>query len=531
MKKILQVILALGLLMSFHPVGRNTASASEAKQVFRMGITNLPYTLDPAEATSDSDSSTVIKGLFEGLVRLNESGQAVPGIAKSWKISSDGKTYTFTLRSGAKWSNQQQVKASDFVYAWRRVLAPESENLYSFKMNMIAKAEDYNKGKLKDFSKVGIKALNNNTLQVTLKEKTAYFIQLLAENVYLPVNAVAAKADPYWAEDPKTLVTNGPFKLKEWHENAITLVKNPNYYAASEIHFTEVELIRPTAGESITTEYINGTVDWAGGKELLDYEKFSAATQKDLYVVPMGSVYYYIFNINEAPFDNVKIRKALAMAIDRESLRFGTPAYGFVPRNIAGAQRSFRSEVKDTAYFKEDVKLANQLLQEGLKEEGLPQLPSFTIIVNEGSEHEFIAESIVSGWNENLGIEADVEVQDWADLLYNRMDQNFTVARAGWSGDYSDPSAFLEYFTSSSANNDSGWSSPLYDSYLRQASQTLEPGARMKLYAKAEKLLIQDQMIIIPLYYYIADVLHKPYIHNVYVDYDGSIAFARGYIK
>ncbi|MRN55038.1 peptide ABC transporter substrate-binding protein [Paenibacillus monticola] len=530
MKRLLPVLLVFGLLLSLNITQGNAVSADPAKQVLRIGFESIPVLLDPSMATDDS-TTTVIKGLFEGLVRLNEAGQAVPGIAKDWKISTDGKTYTFNLRSSAKWSNQQQVKASDFEYAWKRALAPEAGNSNAFKMFMIANAETYHNGKLKDSSKVGVKALNNTTLQVTLSEKTSYFIQLLAENTYLPVNALIAKADKKWATQLKTIVTNGPFKLKQWDKDIVTLVKNSNYYAAQEIHFTEVQLLRPKAGTSTTTvAYINNEVDWVGGNELIDYASLDSASTQDMCEFPIGSTYYYQFNLNKAPFNNLKIRKALAMAVDRESIHYGTPAYGFVPWNIPGAKLDFRAEIQDTHYFSEDVVLAKKLLQEGLQEEGFTKLPSFSIIVNANSNHSTIAKSVISSWNKNLGVEATLELQPWAELLDNRYSQNFTMARAGWAADYNDPAAMLEYFTSWSTDNDTGWSNKLYDSYIRKARQTTEPRDRIQAYAKAEKLLI-DQMVIIPLYYYVADVLHKSNIENVYVDYDSSVVFARGYLK
>lgn len=198
MKRLLLVVLAFGMLMSFTVTQGNIASAVQPKQVLRIGLTEIPQDLDPAASTEKS-TDTINRGLFEGLVRLNESGQAVPGIAKSWKVSSDGKTYTFTLRSSAKWGNQQQVKASDFEYAWKRALTPEANNTYAFNMFMIANAEDYYEGTLRDASKVGVKALNNYTLQVTLTEKTSYFIQLLAESIYLPVNEEMVRSNKKWA--------------------------------------------------------------------------------------------------------------------------------------------------------------------------------------------------------------------------------------------------------------------------------------------------------------------------------------------
>ncbi|AIQ48381.1 hypothetical protein R70723_22525 [Paenibacillus sp. FSL R7-0273] len=533
MKKLLYVLLAMGMILGIGLTQEGRVSAEGSKQVFKIGVDVIPGLLDPALTVNDTESS-VIKGLFEGLVRLNEKGQAVPGIAKSWKITGGGKTYTFALRTSAKWSNGQPVEAADFEYAWKRALSPQSYNSLAFKMYMIAGAQDYHNGKQKDASKVGIKALNDHTLQVTLAAPDYTFLQMLAENIYLPVNPAAVKANTSWAGSSKAFVTNGPFRLAAWDANRIVLVQNTGYYAAKEIHFSEVHFLKPAEGQlSNTDAYLDGGLDWIGSGEntRIDYyDQIAAYTNNEIYTYPYAGLYYYQFNVNEAPFNNVKIRKALAMAVDRKGLPYGTPAYGDVAPAIHGANETFRSEIKDTRYFKEDIKLAKRLLQEGLQEEGLSSLPEFSIIVNAEQNHDWIASLIVSGWKESLGIKATVEVQNWNELLDNRYSQNYTVARAGWRADYNDPAAFLEYFTSWSADNDSGWSSKLYDSYILQARQKQDPAERMRLYTRAEKLLI-DEMVILPLYYYVADVLKQPNVHGVYVDFDGSIAFTRGYLK
>lgn len=530
MKRLFYVILVIGLIMSVtltEEQGR--ASAVQADKALRIGMGTLPDVLDPASAADDS-TVTAVKGLFEGLVRLNSAGIAVPGIAKSWTISKDGLTYTFTLRADAKWSNGQQVLASDFEYAWKRALAPEADNTYAFNMYTINNAEKYNKGTLKDASSVGVKALNSNTLQVTLKEKTSYFIQQLAESIYLPVYAKTAKVNSEWATDIKSMVTNGPFKLKAWTNKEIALVKNPDYYAAKEINLSEVRLLLPKTGTANpTAAYMNREVDWVGGggEDSVDYASLDGVTERSLDEGPYASTYYYQFNLNKAPFNNLKIRKALAMAIDREHLYYGNPAFGFVPPSIHGVKLNFRSEISDKLYFREDVVSAKELLKEGLREAGLTKLPSFSIIVNEDSNHGAIAKKVINGWHKNLGIDASIEIQSFPELVNNRKNQNYAMARAGWAADFNDPASMLELFSSQSASNDTGWSNKTYDHYMQQAQLTTDTGTRMQIYAKAEKLLI-DQMAVIPLFYCVTDLLSNPNIKNVYVDYDGSIAFTRG---
>ncbi|WP_158630010.1 peptide ABC transporter substrate-binding protein [Cohnella sp. AR92] len=523
MRRLLMLVLSM-VLLSCSAFGAVNAEASSAQQTLRIGVAALPDSLDPALAY-DVDSSAIANGLFEGLVRLNEKGEVIPAMAKFWKISADGRTYTFTLRSSAKWSNKQPVSAWDFEYAWKRALAPDSANAYAFKLFMIANAQKYNQGALKDASNVGVRALNSYTLQVTLKEKTSYFLRLLAEDVYKPVNAKIAKANPYWSLAASTVVTNGPFKLKKWDDNRISAVRNPDYYASKEIRLAEVTFVQPATG-SLENAYSNKQIDLAAGN--VDPSTLSSADAHDWQSVPIASTYFYQFNTTQPPFNNAKIRKALAMAVERDTIRYGNPGFGFVSWGIQGDGEFYRSQFADSTYFQEDAAQARELLKEGLKEEGLTELPEFSIIINDLASHAEIAEDVIASWEKNLGITATYESQSFGELLENRKHLDYSIARAGWGADYNDPSSFLEYFASWSPDNDSGWSDPTYDGYLKQARQTSDPTIQMHLYAQAEKLLM-DQMVILPLYYYVSNLLMRSDVANVNLNYDGSISYTRGY--
>lgn len=438
---------------------------------------------------------------------------------------------TFTLRSGAKWSNKQAVKASDFEYAWKRTLAPSTFSSRAFKMYMIAGAQAYHEGTIKDASKVGVKALNDVTLQVTLTGKTAYFTQVLAEDVYLPVYPQTVKADSRWAESTKNLVTNGPFKVKQWNDNGITLIKNTGYDQAKDIRLTEVQLLLPkTVTQSATKAYQNNEVDWAGGIQAIDYDVLNKESAQALKVFPLGSTFYYQFNLDAPLFNNLKIRKAIAMAVERKKLYSGTPAYGLVPYGLKGAKSEYRSEISDEGYFKENVTQAKKLLLEGLQEEGLKKLPGFKLSINEGYDHKELAEIIIKSWKKNLGIEAEIEVLKWEDQLANRYSGNYTVSRGAWTADFNDPANFLEFLTSTSPDNNTSWRNKQYDTYVQQARQTDNPQARMALYGKAEKLLM-DEMVVLPLFYDYTHVLHKANLYGVYVNYDKTVDFTRGFFK
>ncbi|WP_219833911.1 peptide ABC transporter substrate-binding protein [Paenibacillus sp. R14(2021)] len=504
-----------------------SVSAKGDAQRFVMGTFSVPDLLDPSEA-ADSTSISVMNGLYEGLVRMNESGQVVPGMAKSWKVSSDGTTYTFVLRSNARWSNKQPVKASDFEYAWKNSLAPSASKGLDYDLFVIANAEAYHAGKVKDAAKVGVKALNDYTLQVKLKEPAAYFPRMLTLPIFDPIYAPTAKANAHWAEKLETMVTNGPFKLKAWNGQGILLAKNNDYYDAGSIRFSEVQFL-PSAGLSLESRYLKGQTDWINGSAWnVSNASDMQILEKDSYHLPSRSTYYYQVNMKKKPFTNVNIRKALAMAISRKDLGHGKPATGFIPYGLPGAKKDYRDEVAD-GYFAEDREAAKKLLAKGLQEEGLKKLPEITIISIAGV-HEEIGQRIIEQWKTNLGIQAKIEVQEWGVLLKNREHLNFDIARAGWGADYADPATFLEYFASWSPNNDSGWKSIAYDAILKQAKKTNDIAARTKLYAKAEKLLM-DNMVIIPLYYYVTDIIHKTNLKHVYLDNFDSVSFTRGYFE
>ncbi|MBH5316548.1 peptide ABC transporter substrate-binding protein [Paenibacillus sp. GSMTC-2017] len=529
MKKKIAVILSFLLIVTYFAMSKSPTTGEQKRQVLRMASSNVTNALDPAIA-QETSTFTILGGLFEGLVRLDESGQVVPAMAKSWKISNDGLTYTFKLRSNIKWSNKQRVKASDFEFSWKRTLEPATQSIYAYNMYPIANAKAFNSGKLKDASKVGVKALNQTTLQVTLGEPTSFFLQTLADPIFLPLPETVVKANKNWASKIGTIVSNGPFKLKEWQKaKRLVLVKNPTYYDAEKIQLTEVQFTQYTSQISPTIAYVNGEVDFVGSDLTIDFEKLTEVAYKDYKIFPQSATYYYQFNMNKAPFTNLKIRQALAMGLNREVIGYGAPAYGFVPHRILGIKDDFRSEFTDN-YFKEDINKAKLLLQEGLKEEELTELPQITLITNTGSHVNSVEEIIVSAWKENLGVDVDIEVQEWEELLDNRMQQNFQLARASWGADYNDPASFLEYFTSWSSNNDSGWNNSTYDQYVKQARSEINSQNRNLLYAKAEKLLI-EQMVILPVYYYEIDVLQKSKLKGMQVNYMSTVDFSRAYFE
>ncbi|MDR0266750.1 peptide ABC transporter substrate-binding protein [Paenibacillus sp.] len=511
------------------------------EQVFRFNLHSNPPTLDPG-VVQDNVGMAVLNGLYEGLTRSDENGKVLSGTAENWDVSPDGLKYIFHLHKDAKWSNGDPVTAADFEFEWKRVLNPKTEPAppYAYQMYYIKGAEAYNTGKNTDPNSVAVKAVDANTLEVNLEHSTPYFLSLLSLPTYFPVHS-SVKENPKWASNASTIISNGPFKINDWKpQSLLELVKNENYYAKDDIKFTKVQMTMVNDSGSELNMYETNQLDYAGlptGR--IPNEQIPILKQSkpdELEIKGIASTYYYLFNNKQKPFDNVNIRKALTMAIDRQlivdkvTLGGQLPAFGIVSPGIAGVNGEFRSEHKDD-YLKENVEEAKALLQKGLSEEGLSAMPEFTLIYNTDESHKKVAEAVADMWSRNLGIKMKIENQEWGVFLKNRTSLNYQVARSGWSTDYNDPMSFIDLYMTGSGNNDIGYSNPEYDKLVHEAKQSLDNKARMELMAKAERILIEQDQAILPLYYYTNVALKKPNLKNVYVDYQGNIFFSRGYYE
>ncbi|PZD96432.1 peptide ABC transporter substrate-binding protein [Paenibacillus sambharensis] len=515
-------------------------AALAAEQIFRMNLHAEPPTLDPG-MTQDNTSGTVLNAVMEGLTTVDKDGNVQPGMAEKWEVSEDNLTYTFTILDGATWSTGEPVTAHDFEFAWKRVLDPtkETPSPYAYQLYYLKNAEAYNTGEIKDASQVGVKAQDDKTLVVELHSPTAYFLNLLSFYTYYPVNKAVVEANPKFAAEAATHSTNGPFLLTEWnHNESLLLTKNPNYYDADKVHFTEVRLAIINDSNTELSMYETGDLDWAGrptGEIPIDMiPSLKEDSEANLQIQGIATTYYFNFNTTKEPYDNVNIRKALAMAIDRkaivEKVTLGDqiPAFGFVPYGIKGQNDTFRDEVKDS-YFTEDVEQAKTLLAKGLEEKGLTKLPTIELIHNEGEGHKKLATAIADMWKTNLGVDVSVQSQEWGVFLTNRTNLNYQVARAGWGADYNDPMTFLDMWITGGGNNDTGFSNAEYDGLIKKAQTSSDPAERMEAMAAAEKILM-DEMPILPIYYYTGIWMQKPYVQGVWIDYSGEIRFNYGYI-
>jgi len=511
-----------------------------ADQTLRINLSAEPPTFDPAQA-QDSQANTVLKTMYEGLTRMNdETGKEEPGAAESWDISGDGLVYTFHLRD-AVWSNGDPVTSEDFIRAWKRVLDPNTDPTapYAYQLYYIKNAEQYYNKEITDFSQVGVKVIDEKTLEVTLNAPTPYFLGLLSFYTYYPVHKTVEGNDK-WATSKDTMIVNGPFTLTEWTTGqALQVTKNDKYWDKDSIKLSKIDFSLVNSGATELLSYKNGELDRAGGPTgEIPQEQIPIVSKElpnEFNRKGIASVYYYEFNVTEKPFSNVKIRKALAMAINRQvlidnvTLGGQLPAFGFVPPGIAGADGEYRTAVKDS-YFTEDVEAAKKLLAEGLAEEGLTALPAFELSYNTSEGHKKIALAIADMWKQALGVDVNTVNQEWAVFIDNRQNLNYQVARAGWTADYNDPMTFLDMWVTGGGNNDTGYANPAYDKLINDAKASSDLAARQDMFAQAEKLMVEQDMILIPLYYYTNNSLTKEYLKGVTLDFSGAIDLTRGYL-
>lgn len=483
------------------------------QQILHIGNATEPKDLDPQLLVGASESN-IVSALLEGLIDEEPDSLApIPGVAESWHISDDLKTYTFTIRKDARWSNADPVTAHDFVYSWRRLLEPALAADYAYQLYIIKNAEAYNKGQITDFEQVGVKALNDTTLVVELNHSTPYFLSLLAHESTFPVHK--ATIEKFGAIDerstlwtrPGNYVGNGPFILKEWALNRIIIVeRNPHYWDSQTlklngIHFYPID--------NQTTEERMFRAGTLHVTYVVPAEKIRTYRENNpelLHIYPYLSTYYYGFNVTRKPFDDYRIRRAFSMSINRQQIvdaitKAGqVPAYALTPPNTRG----YTPEAK----IPFDIEQAKELMAAAGYPEGRG-FPSVEIFYNTSEGHRKIAVAIQQMWKQALGVEVTLLNQDWKVYLSRRNKLDYQIMRAGWVGDYPDPNTFLEMFISGGGNNNTGWSNAEYDRLIKLAAQTADQTERYRVFQQAEKILIEDSPII-PIYTYTTSHLISP---------------------
>ena len=547
-KKMLASLLALSMLTSVALVGcgkgegngSGAAANGEADsdQYLNVLLQAEPKTIDQSKA-SDSFSSEVLTNCQEALTRdvQDENGQdkIEPGMAESWKASEDKTVWTFNLRD-AKWSDGQAITAKDFVYGITRTLDQNTASPYAFLLYPIKNAEEFNSGKVKA-EELGVKAIDDKTLEFTLKSPCAYFLDLTYFKVMQPQrqDIVEQHGDRYGSE-ANTMIYSGPFVISEWvHSNKIELVKNPEYWDAENVKLEKATMKIIKDESARMNELYNGSLDMAAVSKPEWIEKLDATGQYEAKKGYDGSTSYTFFNQNDKLFSNAKVRKAFIIAEDRENkiktLRkgLGEPALSFVPPKVQIGGEEYREKVKDLPIkdLMDENPDPKALLIEGMKELGLGEDPSTITIKYLQSGTDSVAKEYAEFqqqvYQEKLGINVEVEYVEWAQFQTRTDDMDYQVAGMGWSGDYNDPNTYLDLWMSGAGVVPTGWSNPKYDELLTKASQTVDPAERTELFKEAERILLYEDGVISPEAWRFKNTYVGKYVKNYSAPLFGTI--------
>jgi oligopeptide transport system substrate-binding protein len=457
-----------------------------------MRLPTDPPTIDWTLAT-DNISKEVIAQIHEGLVQEDVDSKPVPALAESWKVSADGKTYTFTLREGLKWSDGQPLVAQHFIDSWERLLNPKTAAEYAYFLFDLVGAEDYQKGALTDFAKVGVKAENDRTLVVTLRSPVAYWIHVPTFWVTYPLRKdIVAKYGDKWTDGDK-IVTAGAYNMTGWERDSrVSLVKNPHYFDAAKHPNMPAKAEFRIIKEDTTAV----TVFQSGGLEIvrdLPPAQLSALVNMPEFVSsPYFRGYYVGFNIKNPDVADVRIRQALAHAIDREEIakllpKMVTPTSSWIPAGLNGAN--------EARGLKFDAEKAKKLWA------SIPKKPAkLDLWYDQKEKNKLIMENVQNQWKRTLGIDVTLQTQEWKVYLKTIRTQKPAAWRLGWGADYPDADTFMNLFTCASGNNQTGLCSSAYDTLIKKAASSSDEKARAEAYDQAQKILLEDEAAIVPLF-------------------------------
>jgi oligopeptide transport system substrate-binding protein len=507
---------------------------SNVPQNLRVNINSEPPALHPGLA-ADATSGGVLLQTFEGLTRSGKDGKPENAMAEEITTSDDLKTYTFKLRD-AKWTNGDPVTAEDFVYAWKWALDPANQASYAYQLYYIKGAQAANTGE-GSVDAVGVKAVDEKTLEVTLENPTPYFLELTAFYTYFPVNHTVATANPNWhTEAGENYVSNGPFKMTEWsHQDKIVLEKNADYWDAETVKLETVEMYMINDPNTELSMYDNGELDRAGSPfgtlptDALPQLKESG----DLVVKPIAGTYWYKFQTENGPLKNKNIRKALAYSINRKAIVENITQGGQIPA-MAAVPPSMIAENEQGYFADADIEKAKEFLQTGLQELGLKdvsELGPITLSYNTSEAHQKIAQAVQDMWKTELGVEVTLDNAEWAVYIDKLHKGDYMVGRMGWLGDFNDPINFLElYREKNGGNNDTLWENAEFKKLLDDSQKETDPEARVQMLKDAEAILM-DEMPIAPIYFYTNVWVEKENLKDVVVSGLGDVQLKWAYFE
>lgn len=524
--KLTTTLCLIFLLASCSP-GESRVQSGNRDGILHLGNFAEPQTLDPHIHTGVPENK-ISMALFEGLVSAHpETLEPIPGIAERWEVSDDSKTYTFYIRNNAKWSDGVAITAEDYRWSWERASSPKMGNQYAYMLFVIKNAEAWGTGKIDDFNQVGVRVIDKHTLQVELENAAPYFLNLLNHHsLYaVPKHTVlehGGMTDQYtqWVR-PENMVGNGPFRLKDWkiyHE--LRVEKNPHYWDADTVKLNEI-VFYPVENYSTEERMFRAGQLHKTEDTPLDKVPYYREQEPEKFInEPYLGTYYYQFNVTRPPFDDVRVRRAFTLAIDRkkivEDVMYGVvdPSYALVPPGVGGYQPPVLIDF--------DPEEAKRLLAEA----GYPNgegFPDVELLYNTNESHRKIAVAVQQMWNTILNVSVGLTNQEWKVYIDSRNRLDYDIARAGWIGDYVDPMNFLDLGLSTNGNNRSGYSVPEYDEMiLKTIPNASTPKQRLAEFYKAETRFMTD-LAYSPIYTYKTKYLLHPSVKGWkknYLDYN-----------
>ena len=515
-----------------------TAAEAEAESSdgFNLAVclASEPQTIDPA-LNSAVDGAIMINHMFEGLVKWVDDGEGnavtAPGQAESWEkvVNDDGTvTYTFTLRDGIKWSDGQPVTAADFEYTWKRLANPETAADYCYMIDMVQGYADVASGAA-DPDTLGIKAIDDKTLEVVLSYDCPYFEEIMAFPATFPVRQDMVEGNEQWTYDPATYIGNGPYKMAEWSHNAYILAeKNENYYDYENLGPDTIRFTLLDDANAMLTAYNSGELDFIENFPTDEMANYLASGE--ITVADYLGTYYVCFNTEDEVFSDPLIREAFSLAIDRNyivenvSQAGEVPATAYVPSGVNDAAGPSGDDFRTVGgdYYSvaaEDYEANCEKARELLAEAGYPNgegFPTVEYTYNTDDKHKAIAEALQNMWQEVLGVTVTLSNQDWNVFLESRKQGDYQIARNGWIADYNDPCSFLDMWYTDGGNNDAQYSNPEYDAQIDAAKATSNQEERMAAFHAAEDILIEQDSVLAPIYFYMQPYMLADDIQGMY---------------
>lgn len=512
------LLLGLGLSFaatSFTAFAANVPEGTKlaAKQELVKGNGTEVASIDPHK-TQGVPESNVIRDLLEGLVNQDADGNTIPGVAERWETT-DNKTFIFHLRKDAKWSNGDPVTAEDFVYSFQRAVDPATASPYSWYLDMttMVNASDIIAGK-KDKNTLGVKAIDENTLEIKLASSVPYFVMMMGHTTMKPVHkATVEEFGDQWTK-PENFVGNGAFVMSKWVVNErIEMTPNKYYWDNAKTVLTKVTYLPLENYVAEMNRFLAGEIDMTYELPNEHFKRLQKEHADSLAIKGDLCTYYYSLNTLKPPFDDVRVRKAVSYAIDRNVItkfllgKGEKPAYGLTPEIVANFDPELPEYAKLTQ--KERDAKAKALLEEAGYNKSNPL--KFSLLYNTSENHKKLAVAIGSMWKKTLGIEVTLENQEWKTYLETKNQGNFQVARASWCGDYNEASTFTSLMEGQNTTGGIHYKSDAYDKLTKQAIESTSETERQQLYYDQEKLLAED-MPIIPVYQYVKARLLNPHV-------------------